>query len=227
MPPRSAELDPALLDIAKRIVDYHDHDGGTSVPCWVYVYDPKDEFTAHSVGRLPRTSYLEATNARSLAGLRIGVVREYLNRKLLTQADMESVDLIERAIGALRKLGATVVDPGPDGALFQRCIARSAPELLSSAFLRQNKQLFSAPSAQPSADQIATFVELPADVHPYYVATQAHPELRSRPTRAHPLFSGLIEAAIQRQRELLIPIDESALRRRWDADEETPAGVEA
>jgi Asp-tRNA(Asn)/Glu-tRNA(Gln) amidotransferase A subunit family amidase len=126
-------------------------------------YDPKDEFTAHSVGRTPRTSYLEATNARSLAGLRIGVVREYLHRKLLTQADMESVDLIERAIGVLRKLGATVVDPGPEGALFQRCIARSAPELLSSAFLRQNKQLFSAPSAQPSADQIATFVELHAD----------------------------------------------------------------
>ena len=41
-------------------------------------YDPKDEFTAHSVGRTPRTSYLEATNARSLAGLRIGVVRETL-----------------------------------------------------------------------------------------------------------------------------------------------------
>ncbi len=63
------------------------------------------------------------------------------------------------------------------------------------------------------------FVELPAHVHPYYVSTQAHPELRSRPTRAHPLFAGLVEAAIQRQRELLIPIDESALRRRWVADE--------
>ena len=60
----------------------------------------------------------------------------------------------------------------------------------------------------------------PRDVHPYYVATQAHPELRSRPTRPHPLFSGLVGAAIQRQRELLIPIDESALRRRWVADDD-------
>jgi CTP synthase len=68
-------------------------------------------------------------------------------------------------------------------------------------------------------NQLVEFVELPADVHPYYVSTQAHPELRSRPTRAHPLFSGLIEAAIQRQRELLIPIDESALRRRWTEDD--------
>ena len=68
-------------------------------------------------------------------------------------------------------------------------------------------------------NNLVEFVELPADVHPYYVATQAHPELRSRPTRPHPLFAGLVEAAIQRQRELLIPIDESALRRRWVADE--------
>ena len=41
-------------------------------------------------------------------------------------------------------------------------------------------------------------VELPADVHPYYVGTQAHPEFRSRPTRAHPLFSGLVQAALER-----------------------------
>lgn len=46
---------------------------------------------------------------------------------------------------------------------------------------------------------LVEFVELPVDVHPYYIATQAHPELRSRPTRAHPLFSGLIEAALSRQ----------------------------
>jgi CTP synthase len=43
---------------------------------------------------------------------------------------------------------------------------------------------------------LVEFVELPSDVHPYYVGTQAHPELRSRPTRPHPLFSGLIAAAI-------------------------------
>ncbi|MFL0576646.1 MULTISPECIES: CTP synthase [Brevibacterium] len=47
--------------------------------------------------------------------------------------------------------------------------------------------------------QLVEFVELPADVHPYYVATQAHPELRSRPTEAHPLFSGLVRAALDRQ----------------------------
>ena len=127
-------------------------------------YDPKDEYTALGIGRTPSASYMSSTSARSLAGLRIGVVREYLNRKLLTQADQESVDLVERAVGELRKLGATVVDPGPEGALFQRCIAGSAPELLSAAFARQYRQLFPVDAAgQPQGDQIATFVELRAD----------------------------------------------------------------
>ncbi len=46
---------------------------------------------------------------------------------------------------------------------------------------------------------LVEFVELPADVHPYYVSTQAHPEFKSRPTRAHPLFSGLVAAALEIQ----------------------------
>jgi CTP synthase len=48
-------------------------------------------------------------------------------------------------------------------------------------------------------DHLVEFVELPREVHPYYVATQAHPEFKSRPTSAHPLFKGLIVAAIERQ----------------------------
>jgi CTP synthase len=44
---------------------------------------------------------------------------------------------------------------------------------------------------------LVEFVELPKEVHPFYVGTQAHPELRSRPTRPHPLFIGLIAAAVR------------------------------
>ena len=43
---------------------------------------------------------------------------------------------------------------------------------------------------------LVEFVELPKNIHPYYVGTQAHPEFLSRPTRPHPLFAGLIAAAI-------------------------------
>lgn len=49
-------------------------------------------------------------------------------------------------------------------------------------------------------DNLVEFVELPREVHPYYVSTQAHPEFKSRPHRAHPLFAGLVEAAINAQR---------------------------
>ncbi|NBR65175.1 MAG: CTP synthase [Micrococcales bacterium] len=47
----------------------------------------------------------------------------------------------------------------------------------------------------PNGD-LVEFVELPKEVHPYYVSTQAHPEFLSRPTKAHPLFHGLIKAAL-------------------------------
>jgi CTP synthase len=47
--------------------------------------------------------------------------------------------------------------------------------------------------------RLVEFVEYPKDVHPYLVATQAHPEYKSRPTRPHPLFAGLINAAVARR----------------------------
>lgn len=47
---------------------------------------------------------------------------------------------------------------------------------------------------------LVEFVELSQEQHPYYVATQAHPEFTSRPDRMHPLFGGLVAAAVDRQR---------------------------
>lgn len=48
----------------------------------------------------------------------------------------------------------------------------------------------------PKGD-LVEYVEYPREVHPYLVATQAHPELKSRPTRPHPLFARLVAAAIK------------------------------
>lgn len=48
-------------------------------------------------------------------------------------------------------------------------------------------------------DHLVEYVELARDEHPYYVATQAHPEFKSRPNKAHPLFRGLVVAALERQ----------------------------
>ncbi|WP_290807270.1 CTP synthase [Herbiconiux sp.] len=57
---------------------------------------------------------------------------------------------------------------------------------------------------------LVEYVELPRDVHPYYIATQAHPELRSRPSRPHPLFKGLVGAALDRQEATrLFPVQDA------------------
>ncbi|MDI6104456.1 CTP synthase [Actinoplanes sp. NEAU-A12] len=59
--------------------------------------------------------------------------------------------------------------------------------------LSQSGLIFSGTSPD---GRLVEFIELDRAVHPYFVATQAHPELKSRPTRPHPLFDGLVKAAI-------------------------------
>jgi amidase len=120
-------------------------------------YDPKDELTAFSIGRKPSQPYLTSAGAQRLDGLRIGVIREYMSKKLFSKADEESIDIVDRAIGDLQKLGATIVDPGPEGELFHACIARYAPELLNSVFTRQYPDLFA------QSDQLATLLGLHSD----------------------------------------------------------------
>ena len=127
-------------------------------------YDQQDEMTVFGVGRKPAQPYSSFAVARSLRGVRIGVVREYMSKKLFSKADEQSIDIVEHAIDDLRKLGASIVDPGPEGALFQSCISRYAPELLNSAFTRQYSNVFPVDAAgRPQSDQIATLLQMHAD----------------------------------------------------------------
>jgi Asp-tRNA(Asn)/Glu-tRNA(Gln) amidotransferase A subunit family amidase len=122
-------------------------------------YDPKDELTVFSIDRKPTQPYASFAGAGRLDGLRIGVLREYMRPSLLTSADAESITLINRAIADLQSLGAVIVDPGAEGELFTQCLARYAPELMNSAFVRQNASLFAANDAS-GRDQIAGLLEL-------------------------------------------------------------------
>jgi CTP synthase len=58
---------------------------------------------------------------------------------------------------------------------------------------------------------LVEFAELPREVHPFFVGTQAHPELKSRPTRPHPLFAAFVQAAIDfsESARLPVPVDEA------------------
>jgi amidase len=127
-------------------------------------YDPKDALTAFSVGRRPAQPYASFASAGRLDGVRIGVVREYMSRKLFSKADEESIGIVERAIDDLGKLGATIVDPGPEGALFQDCISRLGPELLNSAFAHRYPALFPIDTAgHPLSDQTGTLLDMHFD----------------------------------------------------------------
>jgi amidase len=116
-------------------------------------YDPRDELTAFSIGRLPSEPYRSFANERTLNGIRIGVIREHLDKKLFNEADAESIDIAERAIGDLRRLGATIVDPGPGGALFQTCVNKYAPLYRNKVFIEQFPNLF-------PEDKISRLVDL-------------------------------------------------------------------
>ena len=54
---------------------------------------------------------------------------------------------------------------------------------------------------------LVEFVELPREVHPFFVGTQAHPELKSRPTRPHPLFAAFVRAAIEYRAADRLPVE--------------------
>ncbi|WP_020495686.1 CTP synthase [Sciscionella marina] len=56
-------------------------------------------------------------------------------------------------------------------------------------------------------DNLVEFVELPVEEHPFFVGTQAHPELKSRPTRPHPLFAAFVKAALDYRAAERLPVD--------------------
>jgi CTP synthase len=63
--------------------------------------------------------------------------------------------------------------------------------------------LFSGTSPDGTLVEIA---ELPESVHPFFVGTQAHPEFRSRPTRAHPLFAAFVAASVRNAESRMLPL---------------------
>ncbi len=124
-------------------------------------FDPADELTAFSVGRLPKKPYYTYAKATRLDGIRIGVLREYMDKDLFTIADVQSIDLVDQGIAALRDLGATVVDPGPHGALFQGCVDKYLPKWQNQQFITQNTTQFPKDSTgAPIGDHITTILDM-------------------------------------------------------------------
>jgi Asp-tRNA(Asn)/Glu-tRNA(Gln) amidotransferase A subunit family amidase len=118
-------------------------------------FDPRDEVTAFSMGRRPSQPYQSFANEERLDGVRIGVVREYMDLDAFTIADAETIEITERAIEDLRALGATVIDPGPEGALFQDAVDKYSTVWRSEPFIDQFSEQFAE-----GADHLPLLVDM-------------------------------------------------------------------
>jgi Asp-tRNA(Asn)/Glu-tRNA(Gln) amidotransferase A subunit family amidase len=105
-------------------------------------YDPSDAVTAASAGQMPGRPYESFAENANLSGVRIGVVREFMQP--FTKADEDSIRIINLAIADLAKAGATMIDPGPNGALFKDAIAELLPGLDAPMLATVYKESFSS-----------------------------------------------------------------------------------
>jgi len=127
-------------------------------------YDPSDPLTAFGIGRTPNEPYEAFTHEPSLKGMRIGVVREYMDKAKFSKADEENIDIVSRAVEELKKLGAEVVDPGEGGELFTKYIRALKPMLLNATYAKQFPEAFPVDAdGKPTTDQIATLVDYAMD----------------------------------------------------------------
>ncbi len=124
---------------------------------------------------------------------------------IATMADQQDVVAGERDMGGTMRLGTypAVLQPGSvvaraygSESVTERHRHRYEVNNVYRSTLEDHGMRFSGTSPD---GHLVEFVELAADVHPFFVGTQAHPEFKSRPTHAHPLFAGLVRAALARR----------------------------
>ena len=144
--------------------------------------------------------------ARNLAGIKDANSAEFApdskNPVIATMAAQEAVLRGEQDMGGTMRLGlyaAALKEGSVVQALYKSNLVeerhRHRYEVNNSyrPKLEEAGLIFSGTSPD---GHLVEFVELPESEHPFYVGTQAHPEFKSRPTRPHPLFVGLVRAAL-------------------------------
>jgi CTP synthase len=130
-----------------------------------------------------------------------------------TMADQEEIVAGEADLGGTMRLGAYPAVLEPDSLVAQAYGATEVSERhrhryeVNNAYrdkIAESGLRFSGTSPD---GHLVEFVEYPPSVHPFIVGTQAHPELKSRPTRPHPLFVAFVGAAIDYKKGELLPVE--------------------
>lgn len=145
--------------------------------------------------------------AQNLAGLKDASSAEFdpqsAHPVISTMASQEDIVAGKADLGGTMRLGLYPADLTAGSVVAQTYGATSIQERhrhryeVNNAYREQIAATGLVFSGLSPDGHLVEFVELPDQTHPYYVGTQAHPEFLSRPTKAHPLFSGLIAAAIK------------------------------
>jgi CTP synthase len=146
--------------------------------------------------------------ARNLAGLKTANSAEFdptsTDPVIATMAGQEKIVAGEADMGGTMRLGLYKAELAPNSIVAKTYGSHEISERhrhryeVNNDYREQISQAGLVFSGLSPDKHLVEFVELPVEVHPYYVGTQAHPEFRSRPTNPHPLFVGLIKAALER-----------------------------
>ncbi|MEU4669498.1 CTP synthase [Amycolatopsis sp. NPDC023774] len=155
--------------------------------------------------------------ARHLAGIQDANSAEFdentTHPVISTMADQRDVVAGERDMGGTMRLGAYPAKLKPGSQVAKAYGTTEVSERhrhryeVNNAYRKQLSDAGLVFSGTSPDDRLVEFVELPADVHPFFVGTQAHPELKSRPTRPHPLFSAFVKAVVDRKVAERLPVE--------------------
>ena len=132
---------------------------------------------------------------------------------IATMADQVDIVAGNADLGGTMRLGAYPAHLKPGSLVAQAYGSTEVSERhrhryeVNNAYREQLEDAGLVISGTSPDGRLVEFIELDRSLHPYFVATQAHPELKSRPTRAHPLFRGLVDAALAYSAAERLPVE--------------------
>jgi CTP synthase len=155
--------------------------------------------------------------ARNLAGIADANSSEFdettKHPVISTMADQEDVVAGERDMGGTMRLGAYPARLAAGSVVASAYGTREVSERhrhryeVNNAYRAKLSKAGVVFSGLSPDEHLVEFIELPAKTHPFFVGTQAHPELKSRPTRPHPLFAGFVKAALAYRAAERLPVE--------------------